>query len=406
MIKTKHHLIIALGYFATAALVGVILRLFLVTSVNWDYKHLLHTHSHIALLGWVYNATATLFYYLFLSNAGVDKKFKQLFYLTQIAILGMLFSFPFQGYAVFSIIFSTLFLFASYRFTFLFLKYTPLEIRERPSFFLAKASLLFLVFSSLGPWALGAIMNTLGSNSVWYHNAIYFYLHFLYNGFFTLALLALFFFLLEKHGFAMADNKFKSFTKWLIASILLTFFLSVLWSQPPQIFYSLATIGAIVQLVTFLELTRFIKQIWAELKIKLLPLSKRLFVAVGFILAVKISMQTASAFPEIAEFASHSKSLIVGYLHLVFLGLITLFIFAFLHQFKIIKINKIALWLYLFGFIISEFILFYQGLYFEFNLPPLQQYPILLLAASSFIFLGLVVLLLNFKSTNSKLKNH
>ena len=403
MIKIKRHLIIALGYFAFAALVGLVLRLSFVTSVNWNFKNLLHTHSHVALLGWVYTAISTLFYYLFLTNAGVEKKFTQLFYLTQISILGMLFSFPFQGYAIFSIIFSTLFLFASYRFTFLFLKFTPIEIRQKPSFILAKWSLYFLVFSSLGPWTLGAIMKTLGSTSVWYHNAIYFYLHFLYNGFFTLALLALFFFLLEKHGFAMADDKFKSLTKWLISSIILTFFLSVLWSVPPQIFYSLATIGAIVQLVTFLELSRFLKQIWPEFKTKLTPLSKRLLLFVGFILATKIAMQTASAFPEIAEFASHSKSLIVGYLHLVFLGIITLFIFAFLHQLQIIKLNKIALWVYLFGFIISEFILFYQGLYFEIGLPAINNHPTLLLAASSFMFLGVFFVILNSIISSNKI---
>ena len=36
------------------------------------------------------------------------KKYRYLFFLIQIAVLGMLFSFPFQGYAAVSITFSTL----------------------------------------------------------------------------------------------------------------------------------------------------------------------------------------------------------------------------------------------------------------------------------------------------------
>ncbi len=43
-------------------------------------------------------------------------------------------------------------------------------------------------------------MNTLGVTSPWYRNAVYFYLHFQYNGWMPMALLGLLIFAAEKNG--------------------------------------------------------------------------------------------------------------------------------------------------------------------------------------------------------------
>ena len=175
----KLHIKIALGYFFIVALLGVLMRLFHVVDITFNYKNILHAHSHVALLGWVYTALTTLIYKLYLSKKEINKKCKVLFWSTQITIIGMLFTFPFIGYALFSIVFSTLFLLASYFFVWFFLKHTSLAQKETNSYKLIRASLWFMVLSSLGPWVLGVIMNTLGSTSPWYRNAIYFYLHLL-----------------------------------------------------------------------------------------------------------------------------------------------------------------------------------------------------------------------------------
>src|SRR5690606_33435275 len=161
---------------------GVLLRFYVVTSLPFNYKFLLHAHSHTALLGWVYLGLTTLVYKIFLASAKKPKLYKRIFLFTNLCILGMLVTFPIQGYALFSIIFSTLFLFASYWFTWFAFKFVPNNFKKRFSWKLIKASLWYLVLSSIGPWAVGVVMATLGSESIWYKNAIYFYLHFQYNG--------------------------------------------------------------------------------------------------------------------------------------------------------------------------------------------------------------------------------
>lgn len=195
----KNHIRVALGYFILAAILGVVLRSFYSFEIPVNYKFIVHTHSHIALLGWVYLGLTTLLYKLYLSKQGLNEKYRRIFWFTQLTLVGMLLSFPFQGYALFSIIFSTLFLFASYWFTWFFIKNVPSQFRQTNSYTCVKVALYYMVLSSLGPWALGAIMNTLGAESIWYRLSIYFYLHFQYNGWMILALMGLFLYALEEH---------------------------------------------------------------------------------------------------------------------------------------------------------------------------------------------------------------
>lgn len=196
MIKIKIQSFYSISYFLIAASLGILLRLFPVTNVDATYKYIVHTHSHIALLGWVYIALTTLIFHLFIQKEA-RKKYSYIFWATQITILGMLLSFPITGYALYSIIFSTLFLICTYWFYAFFRKHTTC-VKNTFSYKFINTSLLFLVISSIGPWALGIIMNTLGNTSHLYKNAIYFYLHFQYNGWFIFCLFRIVYFLVRE----------------------------------------------------------------------------------------------------------------------------------------------------------------------------------------------------------------
>src|SRR5690554_4374933 len=247
MINLKKYIGVALFYFFLVALMGVLLRLYVITSLPFNYKFLLHAHSHTALLGWIYLGLTTLIYECFLKPAEKPRLYKRIFYFTNICIVGMLITFPIQGYALFSIIFSTLFLFASYWFAWFAIKYVPQDYKKRFSWLLIKTSLWYLVFSSIGPWAIGGVMAILGPESIWYKSSIYFYLHFQYNGWFVLALLGIFFFLMEEKGIVFDPQKMKSFFLLLNLGVLLTMFLSMLWFVPPVWVYILGAIGAVAQ---------------------------------------------------------------------------------------------------------------------------------------------------------------
>jgi hypothetical protein len=48
---------LALGYFVLVAVLGLFLRWLMVSPVDGvNYKNILHAHSHVALLGWLYCA--------------------------------------------------------------------------------------------------------------------------------------------------------------------------------------------------------------------------------------------------------------------------------------------------------------------------------------------------------------
>ena len=73
--------------------------------------------------------------------------------------------FPFQGYAAVSIAFSTLFLFASYWFYWFFIKYTLKDKKQLQSYRILKYALIYMLISSIGPWAVGGVIASLGSKS-------------------------------------------------------------------------------------------------------------------------------------------------------------------------------------------------------------------------------------------------
>ena len=104
MRNLERPILVSLLYFLVAALLGLILRFFVVVELPITYKFFVHTHSHIALLGWVYLALTTLLYKLFVQNSNLDKKYEHVFWFTQFTLIGMLLTFPFKVYALFSII--------------------------------------------------------------------------------------------------------------------------------------------------------------------------------------------------------------------------------------------------------------------------------------------------------------
>jgi hypothetical protein len=267
-----------------------------------------------------------------------------------------------MGYAIPSIVFSTLFLFASYGFLYLFLTHTSIKQKRSYSYKWIRMALWFMAISSLGPWVLGFIMNTVGGESPWYRNAIYFYLHFQYNGWFVVALIGMLFFYLEKSGIPL--NKFLSkIIFWTFNSgVILTFFLSILWMKPHGFYYLISGLGGILQLISFLLIVKIlisqrtmISRLFSKKEGSFLKLA-------GVLFLVKLIIQFLGAYPEIATLVSSNKDMIIGYLHWVFLGIVSISIFAFAVKSELMKMSWMAYYFYLIGFFITEFLLFYKGI--------------------------------------------
>ena len=197
--------------FFIAALFGLILRAAFVWEIGWmDYRNLLHGHSHVAMLGWIYLAIYALFWRRFLPETKRNKKFYSLlFWFTQITVIGMMISFPLQGYAAISISFSSLHILASYVFCYRIWK--DHEIKNPAVKKLFYASLVLLILSTLGVWLLGPLAVSGGRNTALYQVAIQFYLHFQFHGWFTFAILALLLSTIFQHKWKLDYNVFNWF---------------------------------------------------------------------------------------------------------------------------------------------------------------------------------------------------
>ena len=378
MINLNKHSTTALGYFLIVAILGVVLRLFFVMPLPFNFKYILHAHSHTALLGWIYIGLTTLIYKVYLQNPSASKKYRKLFIWTNIAVLGMLFTFPFQGYGLFSILFSTLFLFVSYYFYWFSMKYVSLEHKNTFSWKIIKSALFYLVFSSIGPYMIAVVQATLGAESIWYKNSIYFYLHFQYNGWIIVALLGLLFFVLEQNKFQFNANNQRTIFQCVHLSVILTFFLSVLWSTPNVTFNILGGIGAVLQLYLFYKIFSIIKKPFSDWRRKFTKGNQILIHVAVAILVIKSLLQLLSAVPYIASLAVHFKDFVIGYLHLVLLGVVTNFMFVLLHHFKLLQFPKYFISIYLFAFFSTEILIFYKALSLWLQLPFSQNYYLIL----------------------------
>ena len=382
---------LGLLYFCLAALLGLLLRSFPVFGFQFNYRYVVHAHSHIALLGWVYVGLTTLLHFCFVKKKGSSVAYQRIFWCTQGTLIGMLLTFPFTGYALFSIIFSTLFLIVSYVFVYHFWKNIKPKFNQSKALRCAKAALLYLVISSIGPWALGAIMNTLGPQSIWYRLAIYFYLHFQYNGWMVLALVALFLFVLEQKGIKLPQKGFTQFFRMVNCGIVLTFALSVLWTEPPMGLYVAAGLGALVQCYAFVQLGILVKN-----KIHLLSLSKlqislmRIVVILGLI---KMSLQLLTALPYFARLATIYMDLTIGYLHLTFLGVVSIGLFFFVDYYGLMRIAQRPFVWYFSGFVLSELLIFYKGIAAWMQWEPLGNYTVILILVSMLMPIGLILML-------------
>jgi hypothetical protein len=373
-----------------AALIGVLIRWhFLYTLPHFNYNHWIHAHSHLAFLGWVFLALMALlnFYFERSENFPV-RKFKMLAGWIVIANLGMLISFPIQGYGPVSIFFSSMhMLLGIYVF---FLYHSFLKQQGSLGFQLIGWGFVFMIISGIGPLMLGPIVALGYKQTPWYDFAIYFYLHFQYNGFFTLAILGFIIHHLEQQKNSLfLENIRNPIVYGLALAILLTYFLSLLGSEPPLVFYLLGGLGAVIQIVIvmliLITLLRYYQSFFHH---------DNLYINLMLVLSLtcletKLYLQFLSGIPAIADYVFHNRNIVIVYLHMVLLGFITSFLLAWWYKLNPSGMKVYFYWSilnYLLGFLGSEIILllYILNVFRNFILP----YQILFFF-SVFIFLGL-----------------
>ncbi len=386
---------IAWAFFILAAGFGFLLRLQVFHPVvPLEYAHLLHTHSHAAFLGWVFNAFFGLALRFFVrpENHG---NYWMVFFVMQLAAVGMLFTFPFQGYAAASISFSTLHLASGAVFAWKLLRDNVAVAGARTALGWA---FVFLLLSAAGPLALGPLAAAGLKGNPWYHFSIYFYLHFQYNGWFVFFLLAVFIQYVSA-GAGITASRVIPAIHWLAAGCLLTVILSAWWMGPTRWMHLVAAAGGIAQLIGFILLVRARPQpplFHVRVASALALLALAMF-------ALKLALQLGAAWPALADLAM-SRPSVIGFLHLVFLGVTTPLLIAWAAELGWLRIRGLAaggLSLLLAGTFVAEFVLFAQPLApLNTLLGPWLHQPEVLAASALTMWAGVLMLSAGFIGTS------
>jgi len=358
----KSWILVCFVNFFIASLMGLLLRWMYVDPIaGVNFQFLMHGHSHVAMLGWVYLMLYCLIFHFFVPKEAQEKPiYNRLFWVTELAVVGMMIDFPAQGYAFASILFSTLHIFCSYYFCYLIWK------DAKPSTFpekkMLRTALFFMIFSTLGVWCLGPAVGLMGKASAFYQIAIQFFLHFQFNGWFLFAVLALFF---KQSKIKIEEKKFRLFYNLLVTATILTLALPVSWSLSNPVFYWINAIGVTIQLISFVLFALLIQTHFQDFFKPLSSLEKKIYRFALCSLALKVIIQLVVLVPELSQVSHEIRNFVIGYIHLTMLGIITGFLFGFSFQNGFLNVqNNIQKWgikIFLLGFVATEILLFLQG---------------------------------------------
>ena len=378
-------------YFIITILLGLSLRVSYIADVFFNIRHVTHSHSHIGLLGWIYTILSSLICQYFLRETD-RKPYFILFLCTQFCILGMLFSFPFGGYFLYSIIFSSLFIICTYWFSIFFLKRSKkynfirfsisksvdVENDKPLSLKFVHWGIYFLILSSIGIWLLPLAIVKAGKGSDWYNSALYFFLHFQYNGWFLAVLFGLLVGEIE-HKSLLNSKRLKgalyNFVIGTIGSVTLSWV--GFFNEP--ILYIIGNISGFLLLASIFELYRAYMQ-----------LEKPAFLMQMFLLLcmLKTIFMFLGSFPWIAEVVLPNREFVISYLHFTFLGVIGFGVLHFLEKNLHIHFPYWSLSLYTTAFVGSEILIAYKGIAILCELFVPDNYYLLLVVFSSLFFIA------------------
>ncbi|WP_369012753.1 hypothetical protein [Flavobacterium anhuiense] len=390
--------------FLIACVFGLLMRFMYLFPLDFvNYSFLLHAHSHVAMLGWVYLIVYVLVVHFFIPKEKSQKPiYNRLFWLTEFSVIGMMIAFPIQGYALFSIIFSTMHILLSYVFCRLVWKDCTKDKSPSQRFLLV--SILFMILSTFGVWCLGPAVSTLGKQSAFYQIAIQFFLHFQFNGWFILAILALFF---KQFQNKIDEVKFKKFYFLIIVSTLLTVTFPMRWFIENDILSYINILGVLIQLGAFIYFYKMLKSQMNYFKSTLDKIAKMVYSLALCSLFLKVGIQLLTIFPNLAEVSHQIRNFVIGFIHLTTLGIITGFLFGILLQNKMLSANseilKAGMKCFILGYISTEVLLFLQGWFFYFGEGTIPGYFQSILIFSVLLVLGLLLIMSSIINSASRM---
>ena len=380
------------------AALGLVLRYKIAYSLPFlDQKYILHSHSHFAFSGWITQTLMVLMIYYLSTTLSkeINTRYRSLLYANLISSYGMMISFIIQGYGLYSISFSTLNIFVFCSFAFYFWQDLN-KIKEKSTSILwFKSALIFGVISSFGAFNLAYMMANKMSNQNMYLTSIYFFLHFQYNGWFLFAGMGL---LNDKLEMITGERKklYRAFQLFCFACVP-AYFLSILWMEFINNIYILLISAVIAQLAAWIIIMKICFKYGAEISGKITYYGKILLILSALAFTIKLILQSGSIHPELSHLSYGFRPIIIGYLHLVLLGVTSIFILGYIVSFGLISINKSlirGIFIFVFGVIINELLLMVQGVA-ALSYTAIPYINEMLLGAAIILFSGILTMLIS-----------
>lgn len=359
----------------------------------FEQEKLLHAHSHFAFGGWICHLLycgLALVISPFLP-VGKDRKYRRIIAANLLCAFGMLAAFTAQGYGMVSVIFSTLTIFIAIVFAVYFIKDAKYLPAAHPSKCWAVTGLVLNVLSSAGPLRLAYMMATQNIDHELYLASVYYYLHFQYNGWFFFGATAI-----ASSHFLVKTSSLKKHFYLLSVTFFLTFFLSLLWAKLPLWLYIITVIAVVLQWTVGISLLRKLGTALRQMQQHYPRWINLFFYAAALALVIKFTLQVISAIPALNRLVFGFRPVVIGYLHLVFLGIYSLFFIGYLFAKGFIrpsKMTKTAALVFLTGVMLNELLLATQG-FAAFAYFPIPRISEMLLGAAFLLLCSAFALLL------------
>jgi hypothetical protein len=401
-IELKNWLKLSLLSLLWVGMLGILMRYKIIFELPiFDQKHLQHAHSHFAFSGWI-SQTLMVFMIWFLHNQNITqnaKSYKTILTVNLVLAYGMLGSFMLFGYNWLSIFFSTASIFTSFAFSYLFYFDTQKLQNKTISTKWFNAALLFNIISSLGTFVLAYMMATKHLHQHLYLAAVYWYLHFQYNGWFFFACIGL---LLHEVKIIPQDDKHQNILFWLFfISCFPAYMLSILWINLPIVLFIITALAAFIQVFAWAKFIIHFKKYFSAIKQKTHKHISLIIILLCLSISVKFLLQLGSNIPSVSKLAFGFRPIVIAYLHLVLLAIISVFLVYYMHLKGLFDNVKNAVrftLLLILGIYLNELVLGLQGIAsFAYILVPFAQ-QILLLIAVFMVFYIFKLLYITIKS--------
>jgi hypothetical protein len=349
------------------ALLGFILRSKMVFDLpEINFLNLLDAHFHFAFGAWITLALMLLLVHELLPDpVNNGPAYRWIFAGLVFTSFVILLSTVFNNVRLLTTFFSSLYILITWFFSWVFLTHLSTADVNKTVRLLSVSAIGSLVLSSAGPIILIYLHEIRSTQPFFFRDAQYLYLHLQYNGFFTLAIFALVFHKLYPRISTSVQQRFYYFSVLLCVSILPSLFLSFLWQDPNILFRIIAIIGSILIFISVAWFIVFASRLFEMLNL-VEPAVRYIVVLSVSAFILKMILLGLTIFTPVGNAVFGDRPIIIGFLHLVFLGFVSSFVLAWYLQIRIlnpaIKLTNYALFIFLLMVVLNEIVLTLQGL--------------------------------------------